>query len=115
MLDVATCSDAGMVRPHNEDSVFVDPAYGVVILADGMGGYNAGEVASGMATALLGSRLREMYAQNPAYAKVEGGKSCAAARMESEIALANQSIFQGGAKPTAVCRYGHYSGYGYLP
>ncbi|MDR3220936.1 MAG: protein phosphatase, partial [Candidatus Accumulibacter sp.] len=40
-------SDPGMVREHNEDVVFVNPSRGLVILADGMGGYNAGEVASG--------------------------------------------------------------------
>ncbi|HEY6896827.1 MAG TPA: Stp1/IreP family PP2C-type Ser/Thr phosphatase [Rhodocyclaceae bacterium] len=56
-LEVATRSDPGMVRTNNEDSVLADPVHGVVILADGMGGYNAGEVASGMATALLGTEL----------------------------------------------------------
>ena len=54
-LEIATRSDKGMVRTHNEDAVFANPVAGFVVLADGMGGYNAGEVASGMATALLGS------------------------------------------------------------
>jgi len=48
-LDVAQLSHPGMVRPHNEDSVFVDGAAGLAVLADGMGGYSAGEVASGIA------------------------------------------------------------------
>ena len=48
-LQVLACSaltDTGKVRPHNEDYVTVRPEYGLLILADGMGGYQAGEVAS---------------------------------------------------------------------
>ena len=56
-LEIATRSDPGRVRPHNEDSVFADPVLGLAILADGMGGYNAGEVASRMATTLLGNGM----------------------------------------------------------
>ena len=52
-LDTAVLSDPGMVRTHNEDSVFVDPAAGIAVLADGMGGYNAGEVASGIAVKVV--------------------------------------------------------------
>jgi serine/threonine protein phosphatase PrpC len=46
-------TDRGRVRENNEDAVAVDPVLGLAILADGMGGYNGGEVASGMAIALL--------------------------------------------------------------
>lgn len=56
-LEMVVRTDPGMVRTHNEDAVFVDPAAGLAILADGMGGYNAGEVASGMATTLLAGSL----------------------------------------------------------
>ncbi len=42
-------TDCGRVRKNNEDAVAVDPAHGLALLADGMGGYNAGEVASSMA------------------------------------------------------------------
>jgi len=63
-LDIATCSDPGRVRPHNEDSVIANPELGLVVLADGMGGYNAGEVASGMATTLLGSGLAGAFADH---------------------------------------------------
>ena len=42
----------GMVRGHNEDTVFADPV-GLAVLADGMGGYSAGEVASGIAVRVL--------------------------------------------------------------
>jgi protein phosphatase len=44
-------TDVGRVREHNEDSIGSDPDIGLWVLADGMGGYNAGEVASGIARA----------------------------------------------------------------
>jgi protein phosphatase len=39
----------GKVRDHNEDAIAAEPDIGLWVLADGMGGYNAGEVASGIA------------------------------------------------------------------
>jgi protein phosphatase len=42
-------TDVGRVREHNEDDIGSDPEIGLWVLADGMGGYNAGEVASGIA------------------------------------------------------------------
>ena len=46
-------SDRGVVRRQNEDRVAVQPAIGLAVLADGMGGHNAGDVASGMAVELI--------------------------------------------------------------
>ena len=48
-LEIANQSDVGLKRPHNEDSTITDNRNGIVILADGMGGYKAGEVASALA------------------------------------------------------------------
>jgi len=42
-------TDTGKVREHNEDVVGSELDCGLLVLADGMGGYNAGEVASGIA------------------------------------------------------------------
>lgn len=56
-LDVAMRTDKGMVREQNEDAVGGDPEAGLMILADGMGGANAGEVASGLAIDMLVSQL----------------------------------------------------------
>ncbi|TFW08750.1 Stp1/IreP family PP2C-type Ser/Thr phosphatase [Oxalobacteraceae bacterium OM1] len=52
-LEFACSTDTGMVRPQNEDAIAVSPVYDFAILADGMGGYNAGEVASGMAVEVI--------------------------------------------------------------
>jgi serine/threonine protein phosphatase PrpC len=52
-------SDTGKVREHNEDSIAMDLDIGLLVLADGMGGYNAGEVASGIAVKTIMSLVRE--------------------------------------------------------
>ena len=53
VLEIVSQTDPGMVRSHNEDSVACEQACGLVVLADGMGGYNAGEVASGIAASVV--------------------------------------------------------------
>ncbi len=57
ILEFATALDVGRTRTNNEDAVALDADAKVAVLADGMGGYNAGEVASGMATVLVCSSL----------------------------------------------------------
>jgi len=48
-IKFAEITDTGKVRDHNEDAIGSDADMGLMVLADGMGGYNAGEVASGIA------------------------------------------------------------------
>jgi serine/threonine protein phosphatase PrpC len=50
-------TDPGRARDNNEDSVVFDESTRIAVLADGMGGYNAGEIASGMATAFIKTEL----------------------------------------------------------
>ncbi|WP_344763363.1 Stp1/IreP family PP2C-type Ser/Thr phosphatase [Actimicrobium antarcticum] len=65
-LEFAVRTDTGRVRPHNEDAIALSPDFGLLVLADGMGGYNAGEVASSIATSIvpqvIESRLRLLAA-----------------------------------------------------
>ncbi len=56
-------TDPGLARENNEDSVTIDEPTRLGILADGMGGYNAGEIASGMATAFIKSELGRWLSQ----------------------------------------------------
>jgi hypothetical protein len=58
-LEFAAPTVTGLVRTHNEDSVAISPAYGFAVLADGMGGYSAGEVASCIAMSVLKSLLKD--------------------------------------------------------
>jgi protein phosphatase len=94
VLDIAVMSDPGMVRANNEDAVLVKAACGLVILADGMGGYNAGEVASGMATVLLGKELEKAFAICSPDTRDANGKSWAHAALETEVARVNAAIHQ---------------------
>ena len=55
-------TDTGKVREHNEDAIAYDSDIGLFVLADGMGGYNAGEVASGIAVKTIMNLVREAYA-----------------------------------------------------
>ncbi|MGH8220520.1 MAG: Stp1/IreP family PP2C-type Ser/Thr phosphatase [Steroidobacteraceae bacterium] len=52
-------TDNGKVREHNEDTIAFDPDIGLLVLADGMGGYTAGEVASGIAVKTIVNLVRE--------------------------------------------------------
>lgn len=60
-LEFAQCTDTGRVRPHNEDAVFIDAHQRLAILADGMGGYNAGEVASAMAVLHISRHVTQSW------------------------------------------------------
>jgi serine/threonine protein phosphatase PrpC len=64
-FDMVAATDVGRVRSHNEDSIAADPGIGVATLADGMGGYNAGEVASGIAVAMIPAEMRKLRTVMP--------------------------------------------------
>ncbi len=62
-IEFHCATDTGRARNNNEDSVTVDDAVALAVLADGMGGYNAGEVASGMATEFIRTELGRWLAE----------------------------------------------------
>lgn len=82
-------TDTGLVRDNNEDAVAIDPDNGLVVLADGMGGYNAGEVASAMATSFIKTELGRWI--------VEGGHEATSRELKRAMEIcvdnANRSIF----------------------
>jgi protein phosphatase len=94
VLEIATCTDPGMVRSHNEDSIAADAANGVVVLADGMGGYNAGEVASGMATTVIITELQQaMATTQPNALDPQTNKEVATRMVRDQVLKANTSIY----------------------
>ena len=82
-------TDPGLIRENNEDSVTLDTTHQVVVLADGMGGYNAGEVASAMATSFIHAELGRWMGEGGHEAHVRELKRA----MEICVDNANRSIF----------------------
>jgi serine/threonine protein phosphatase PrpC len=92
-FEIASCTDPGIVRAHNEDSIAADAANGLVVLADGMGGYNAGEVASGIATTVITTETARALAN--LRLQQERDRKLATERLVREQVLkANTSIYQ---------------------
>lgn len=92
-LEIVAQTSSGMVRVLNEDAIQTLPTCGLVVLADGMGGYNAGEVASKMATADLGNQLESVF--GPRCPDVlAGDRSWVHSQLEAEIARINTAIYQ---------------------
>ncbi len=95
-IEIVDHTDPGMVRSHNEDSIAHDVRHGLAILADGMGGYNAGEVASGMATTVLMTELQAALAQHAPFETDSQGAEAgtmAARMLREQITKANTSIY----------------------
>jgi protein phosphatase len=94
-LEFASATDPGRVRSHNEDSIGTEPEIGLAVLADGMGGYNAGEVASGIAVAVVSAETKRaldgrlLHAVDP-----ETGETEAERLTRGHSAKANTSIFE---------------------
>lgn len=101
-VEFYSATDTGRARTNNEDSVALDEASSLAVLADGMGGYNAGEVASGMATAFVRSELGRWLQQ------ASGNASDTDVRRAMDICVdnANRAIFN------AANSNPHYAGMG---
>jgi PPM family protein phosphatase len=93
-LQSASLTDPGRVRDHNEDCVESRPEIGLFVLADGMGGYNAGEVASGMATSLIADGMQAAWTDAVvARLSREEAKSQSERLIREQIGRANGAIF----------------------
>ncbi len=88
-------TDTGRVREHNEDTIQYDADIGLYVLADGMGGYNAGEVASGIAVKTIVNLVREALAretlEHPAR---DSGLNRSSIILRDAIQRANKIIYQ---------------------
>ncbi|MDM8567844.1 Stp1/IreP family PP2C-type Ser/Thr phosphatase [Candidatus Halobeggiatoa sp. HSG11] len=91
------CTDTGRVRKHNEDYIAGDEKLGLAVLADGMGGYQAGEIASEMAVSTIMD-----YMQAPAKSHVERQTNhryhSSTVQLEQAVLKANQTIYQAAEK-----------------
>lgn len=89
IYEICTQTDPGLARDNNEDAVAFDALTRLCILADGMGGYNAGEIASGMAAAFIKSEMGRWLSQAGRHANSKEVRRA----MEICVENANHSIF----------------------
>jgi PPM family protein phosphatase len=98
-LQIVSVTDPGRVRGHNEDCIESRPEIGVLVLADGMGGYNAGEVASGMATSLIASGLAGFWTSETVdKLQREDAISLSQRALQEQVTAANRAIFEAAQK-----------------
>jgi protein phosphatase len=96
-------TDTGRVREHNEDTIASDVDVGLLVLADGMGGYNAGEVASGIAVKTITNLVREGLAREDlASVDRSTGLTRPSIVLRDAITRANKIIYQ-TARSQAEC------------
>ena len=96
-------TDTGKVREHNEDTIATDGDIGLLVLADGMGGYNAGEVASGIAVKTVLNLIREQVEREDlTILDRESGMSRPSIILRDAIHRANKIIYQ-TARSQAEC------------
>jgi PPM family protein phosphatase len=108
VLEAHGLSDPGPVRKTNEDNFISDPAIRLFVVADGMGGHSAGEVASSLAVETIAGFIRrtEEDAEFSWPYGIEPGLSFSGNRLRTAVHLANRRVFR------AAERYDEYTGMG---
>jgi PPM family protein phosphatase len=101
-------SDIGLKRPHNEDCFVADPTLGLYVICDGMGGGNAGEVASRVAvdTILAHVKAASVTPALDMIGPVDSNLSPATNQLASAIRAANESVHK------ASWKHAKYAGMG---
>ena len=97
MIEIVELTNVGRVRDHNEDYIITDVSRGVAILADGMGGMNAGAVASAMSAHVILEELVE-FVDGASTLQTEGAdggndEGLELQVLKSTIEKANSSVF----------------------
>ena len=93
---VGAKTDIGLVRSHNEDSLCVEPELGLFVVCDGLGGHNAGEVASHLASDVVRKYVREQRQKGDSTLAdgYDPRFSSSTNRLASAIRLANETVYR---------------------
>jgi serine/threonine protein phosphatase PrpC len=95
ILEVVGRSDTGQVRDHNEDYIVDVAEIGLVVLADGMGGYKGGEVASAIAVNTIVEELKaKIPGLQPGESDKETGYTQESIAARRSIIKANEIIYK---------------------
>lgn len=119
---VAAATDAGRVRPHNEDAYLIDDELGLFAVADGVGGHGGGSEASLLCVTELPQILRTALVENPKSDNQTDNQTddqtnhspehnaqqtqILQAHLNESIAAVNEQVFQAGADMEAEGRMG---------
>jgi serine/threonine protein phosphatase PrpC len=97
-LEAWLVTDVGVVREHNEDSAYMEPTNGFFIVADGMGGHAAGEVASAMAVETVRKTLEGAHREIDTFKRgpTDAGRRGIVQLLQSAVLSAHQAVFQRG-------------------
>jgi PPM family protein phosphatase len=93
-IKVVRQTDVGLLRDHNEDAVASDLSIGLLVLADGMGGYKAGEVASEIAVLMIASEINEFMLNKPSLGELSPDLLPESQMLMQAVARTNAAIYQ---------------------
>lgn len=106
-VEAAGCTDAGPVRTVNEDRWIVDLTLGLCVVADGMGGHQAGEVASQLAVTEVVADITASGAADFAWPLGrDAGLGTGANRVRHALLRANDAVYAAGAADPALMGMG---------
>ncbi len=99
----AGISDVGLQRDHNEDSFCILPEHSLFIVADGMGGHRAGDVASKMATHAIAKFFEASVGEDSTWPfSFDPNLSVEENRLITSVKIANKKIFDASVKHREV-------------
>ncbi|HEC12193.1 MAG TPA: Stp1/IreP family PP2C-type Ser/Thr phosphatase [Acidiferrobacteraceae bacterium] len=93
-IEITGITDTGQVREHNEDSIATEPSIGLAVLADGMGGHQAGEVASQIAVEAVTEKINRYIDAREADSKEDENSDSHIEKLVQAVEDANTQILR---------------------